>query len=177
MSASRTTLLRTAMIKLLGLQLGKIYRSQRLQQTIKVIFGLILCFGTILMPTTIANAGDLSRQPVTEITVSLGNEAGELKFFPNLLEFESGKRYKLVLKNPSSQKHYFTAKNFADASWTQKVEAGNVEIKGGIHELELKPGAVAEWVFVPVKSGTYNLRCTVAGHTEAGMIGKIAIAS
>ena len=23
----------------------------------------------------------------------------------------------------------------------------------------------------------YNLRCTVAGHTEAGMIGKIAIAS
>jgi hypothetical protein len=42
----------------------------------------------------------LSRQPVTEITVSLGNEAGELKFFPNLLEFESGKRYKLVLKIP-----------------------------------------------------------------------------
>ncbi len=165
------------MMNLLGLELAKLYRSQRLQQNIKVILGLILCFGAILMPATIANADDLSHQPVTEITVSLGNEAGELKFFPNLLEFESGKRYKLVLKNPSSQKHYFTAKNFADASWTQKVEAGNVEIKGGIHELELKPGAVAEWVFVPVKSGTYNLRCTVAGHTEAGMIGKIAIAS
>ena len=65
------------------------------------------------MPAAIASAaGDLSRQPVSEITVSLGNEAGELKFFPNQLEFESGKRYKLVLKNPSSQKHYFTAKNF-----------------------------------------------------------------
>jgi len=119
----------------------------------------------------------LSRQPVTEITVSLGNEAGELKFFLNLLEFESGKRYKLVLKNPSSQKHYFTPKNFADASWTQKVEAGKVEIKGSIHELELKPGAMSEWVFVSMKSGTYNLRCTVAGHTEGGMIGKITIAS
>ncbi|WP_333359770.1 plastocyanin/azurin family copper-binding protein [Microcoleus sp. herbarium14] len=163
-------------MNLLGWQFGKIYRSQRLQQTLKVILGLIFCLGTILMPTTIANAGDFSRQPLTEITVSLGNEAGELKFFPNLLEFESGKRYKLVLKNPSSHKHYFTSKNFADANWTQKVEAGNVEIKGGIHELELKPGAVAEWVFVPMKSGTYNLRCTVAGHTEAGMIGKIALA-
>ena len=119
----------------------------------------------------------MSRQPVTEITVSLGNEAGELKFFLNLLEFESGKRYKLVLKNPSSQKHYFTPKNFADASWTQKVEAGKVEIKGSIHELELKPGAMSEWVFVSMKSGTYNLRCTVAGHTEGGMIGKITIAS
>ncbi|WP_445242459.1 biphenyl 2,3-dioxygenase [Microcoleus vaginatus] len=143
-----------------------------------MILGLILCLGTILMPAAIASAADyLSRQPVTEITVSLGDEAGELKFFPNLLEFESGKRYKLVLKNPSSQKHYFTAKNFADASWTQTVEAGNVEIKGAIYELELKPGARAEWMFVPMKSGTYNLRGTVAGHTEAGMMGKITIAS
>ncbi|MEG4217149.1 plastocyanin/azurin family copper-binding protein [Microcoleus sp. Pol14C6] len=166
------------MINILGWQLGKFYRCQRLQKTFKVILGVILCLSTILMPTAIASAaGDLSRQPLTEITVSLGNEAGELKFFPNLLEFESGKRYKLVLKNPSSQKHYFTAKDFADASWSQKVEAGKVEIKGAIHELELKPGAMAEWVFVPMKSGTYNLRCTVAGHTEAGMIGKITIAS
>ena len=110
------------------------------------------------MPAAISRAaGDWSRQPVTEITVSLGNEAGELKFFPNQLEFESGKRYKLVLKNPSSQKHYFTAKNFADASWTQKVEAGKVEIKGAIHELELKPAAMAEWVFVPLKSGSYTI--------------------
>ena len=30
-------------------------------------------------------ADDLSCEPVTEISVSLGNEAGELKFFPNLL--------------------------------------------------------------------------------------------
>jgi hypothetical protein len=119
---SQLTVVRTATINLLGLQ-GKFYRSQRLQKTLKVILGLILCWGTILMPAAIASAAsDLSRQPVTEITVSLGNEAGELKFFSNQLEFESGKRYKLVLKNPSSQKHYFTAKNFADASWTQKLK-------------------------------------------------------
>lgn len=152
------------------------YRSRRFPLTLKLILGLILCLGTLLIPATIANAGDLSRQPITEITVSFGSETGELKFFPNQLQFASGKRYKLVLTNPSPQKHYFTAKDFADAIWTQKVEAGKVEIKGAIHELELKPGAMAEWVFIPIKSGTYNLRCTVAGHTEAGMIGQIAIA-
>lgn len=152
------------------------YRSRRFPLTLKLIIGLILCLGTLLIPATIANAGDLSRQPITEMTVSLGSETGELKFFPNQLQFASGKRYKLVLTNPSPQKHYFTAKDFADAIWTQKVEAGKVEIKGAIHELELKPGAMAEWVFIPIKSGTYNLRCTVAGHTEAGMIGQIAIA-
>ena len=84
---SQLTVVRTATINLLGLQ-GKFYRSQRLKQALKVVLGLILCLGTILMPAAIASAvGDLSRQPVTEITVSLANEAGELKFFPNLLEF------------------------------------------------------------------------------------------
>ena len=49
-----------------------------------------------------------------------------------------GKCYQLWLTNPSQLKHYFTAKDFADNIWTQKVEAGKVEIKGAIHELELK---------------------------------------
>ncbi|WP_422387057.1 sulfocyanin-like copper-binding protein [Anabaena sphaerica] len=122
-------------------------------------------------------SGDILKQAPTEITVSLGNAAGELKFEPNYLEFEIGNRYNLRLTNPSPVKHYFTSKDFADAIWTQKVEAGNVEIKGAIHELELKPGAEAQWVFVPLKSGKYRLRCTIAGHSEAGMVGDIVIKS
>jgi uncharacterized cupredoxin-like copper-binding protein len=142
-----------------------------------VIFSLlmsIVIMGT--SPTTAENlSNNLLKQPVIEVKVSLGNTANELKFEPNYLEFTPGKRYNLKLNNPSSQKHYFTAKDFADVIWTQKVEAGKVEIKGNIHELELKPGAEAEWVFVPIKSGKYALRCTIAGHTEAGMKGEIVI--
>ncbi|WP_414516264.1 plastocyanin/azurin family copper-binding protein [Nostoc sp. PCC 9305] len=142
-----------------------------------VILTLLLALNFIAAtPAMAANlSGDLLKQPATEITVSLGNAANELKFEPNHLEFEVGKRYQLRLNNPSQLKHYFTAKDFADGIWTQKVEAGKVEIKGAIHELELKPGAEAEWVFVPLKSGTYGLRCTIPGHTEAGMTGEIAI--
>jgi uncharacterized cupredoxin-like copper-binding protein len=119
--------------------------------------------------------GGLLKQAATEVRINLGNSANELQFYPNHLEFVAGKRYNLHLVNPSSQKHYFTAKDFADGIWTQKVEAGKVEIKGAIHELELKPGAEAEWVFVPLKPGNYSLHCTIAGHTEAGMTGKIAV--
>jgi uncharacterized cupredoxin-like copper-binding protein len=50
-----------------------------------------------------------------------------------------------------------------------------VEIKGAIHELELKPNAQAEWVIVPLKTGKYQLICTIPGHAEAGMVGEIAI--
>ncbi|MHC5734207.1 cupredoxin domain-containing protein [Nostoc sp.] len=142
-----------------------------------VILTLFLSLNFIAAtPAMAANlSGDLLKQPATEITVSLGNSANELKFEPNHLEFEAGKRYQLRLTNPSQLKHYFTAKDFADGIWTQKVQAGKVEIKGAIHELELKPGAEAEWVFVPLKSGTYSLRCPIPGHTEAGMTGEIAI--
>jgi uncharacterized cupredoxin-like copper-binding protein len=91
------------------------------------------------------------------------------------LHLKLNQKYKLILDNPSPSKHYFTAKDFADASWTQKIQAGKVEIKGAIHDLELKPGGLAEWVLIPQKSGIYNLYCSIPGHREAGMIGKITI--
>ncbi|WP_251958762.1 cupredoxin domain-containing protein [Nostoc commune] len=144
-----------------------------------VILTLFLSLNFIAAtPAMAANlSNDLLKQPAIEITVNLGNAANELKFEPNHLELLAGKRYQLRLTNPSQLKHYFTAKDFADGIWTQKVQAGKVEIKGAIHELELKPGAEAEWVFVPLKSGTYSLRCPIPGHTEAGMTGEIAIKS
>lgn len=120
-------------------------------------------------------AAPLAKQTPITVSIELGTGAGELEFVPNHLEFQAGKRYSLMLKNPSPSKHYFTAKDFADAVWSQKVDAGNVEVKGAIHELELRPGTSAEWIFVPVRAGVYNLRCTVAGHTEAGMTGTLEI--
>ncbi|MGF1567176.1 MAG: multicopper oxidase domain-containing protein [Nodosilinea sp.] len=140
------------------------------------VLGLVVLIGLGLgwCPATVALAAPAQR-PMTQVLVHLGTEAGGLRFEPNRLEFTAGQRYTLVLDNPSDQKHYFTAKDFADGIWSQKVEAGPVEIKGAIHELELKPGGVAAWVFVPEKPGVYELRCTIAGHAEAGMVGQIEI--
>jgi uncharacterized cupredoxin-like copper-binding protein len=111
-----------------------------------------------------------------ELKISLGNTANELKFFPDRVQLVAGKKYKLLLSNPSPQKHYFTAMEFASSSWTQKVDAGNVEIKGAIQELELRPSTNAAWALVPMKPGNYKLRCTIPGHTKAGMTGTIAVA-
>ncbi len=150
---------------------GNYLRRQWISWCLWIILWLILCVGVLSTPAAVA------APQVSEVKVSLGNSANELKFFPSNLEFVVGERYKLLLDNPSPQKHYFTAKDFADVSWTQKVQAGKVEIKGAIHELELKPGGEAEWVFVPMKPGKYSLRCPIPGHTEAGMIGEIVIAA
>lgn len=132
---------------------------------------LLVLGGTVQALAAVAPA----QQPPETVTIHLGTAAGELKFQPDHLEFVAGQRYKLVLDNPSNQKHYFTAKDFTDTIWTQKVEAANVEVKGAIHELELKPTAQAEWVFIPQKVGTYELHCSVPGHAEAGMVGQITV--
>lgn len=136
---------------------------------LRIFLALVFCWGMFsIFPAS-------AKETITEIKVSLGNSAGELKFFPNQLEFVSGQKYKLSLDNPSPSKHYFTAKDFADASWTQKVDAGKAEIKGAIHEIELKPTGEAQWVFVPLKPGKYKLYCSIPGHAEAGMTGEIVI--
>lgn len=150
-----------------------------LQLCLSLLIGLLISLTTI-SPSRAATSslgGDILRQTPVEIRVSLGNTANELKFFPDTLQFTAGKRYKLSLTNPSNSKHYFTAKDFADGIWSQKVEAGNVEIKGAISELELKPGAMAEWVFIPIKSGTYELHCSIPGHAEAGMVGRLGVSN
>ena len=145
-----------------------------MKKTFWIVVGFVFCL-VVMFPVSAIAATTSTNLEV--VNVDLGNAATELKFFPNELKLVAGHRYKIVLNNPSPQKHYFTAKDFANNSWTQKVEAGKVEIKGAINELELKPGATAEWVLIPEKPGTYSLRCPIPGHTEAGMTGKIIIAA
>jgi uncharacterized cupredoxin-like copper-binding protein len=120
-------------------------------------------------------ARDLSRQTPQEKVIELGTADNQLVFAPKELSFRNGSLYRLRLSNPSQLKHYFSAKDFADAVWTRKLDVAGVEIKGQIRELELKPGASVEWQFIPLKSGVYSLVCTIPGHAEAGMIGQMTI--
>ncbi len=141
------------------------------------VIALAALLNLLLLPTS-GQAQDLSRQDPIEMVVELGADSlfsSDLVFTPNKLSFETSKLYKLILKNPSKDKHYFSAWGFAAAVWTRKVETDNTEIKGAVREIELKPGGVAEWFFVPVQAGTFDLRCTIRGHAKAGMVGQITV--
>ena len=43
--------------------------------------------------------------------------------------------------------------------------------------VEVYPGKTIEWFLVPLKKGTFNVVCTIPGHAETGMKGKIEVAS
>jgi uncharacterized cupredoxin-like copper-binding protein len=134
-------------------------------------------------------AGDLSRQQPIEVTVELG-KPGQHVFVPNRLRFETGKLYKLVLRNPSRDPHYFTSHGFSQLIYTRKVQVTQMrdgksitlaEFKGSIREIEVYPGHAAEWWFVPVATGRVtDLRCGISGsdgktHADHGMVGEIVI--
>jgi uncharacterized cupredoxin-like copper-binding protein len=138
-----------------------------------------------------AAKSDLSRQEPIEVTVELG-KAGQHAFVPNRLRFETGKLYKLVLRNPSEDPHYFTSHAFTQLIYTRKVQVTQqregktttlAEFKGAIREIEVYPGQTAEWWFVPVAAGRVtDLRCGIAGkdgktHADHGMVGEIVVES
>jgi uncharacterized cupredoxin-like copper-binding protein len=144
----------------------------------------------LLMAASLAHAaGDLSRQEPIEITIELG-KPGQHAFVPNKLRFETGKLYKLILRNPSSDPHYFTSHAFTQLIYTRKVQVVQnrdgkmttlAEFKGAIREIEVYPGQTAEWWFVPVAAGrATDLRCGIVGadgksHADHGMMGEIVI--
>ena len=148
--------------------------------------------GAALVTTTPILAGcDLSKQDAIAVRIDLGKDGVDThKFYPDKLQFETGKLYKLVLHNPSNSKHYFTSLGLASKVWTRKVQVMDDlgegaktigEIKGAIREIEVYPGGTTEWWFVPVATGTVtDLHYSIKDkddktHAESGMKGTITI--
>lgn len=142
-----------------------------------------------LAPAPAFAAGNLAGQTPIEVTVELGRP-GQHVFVPKQLRFETGKLYKLVLKNTSSDPHYFTSHAFTQLIFTRKVQVTQsiggktvtlAEFKGAIREVEVYPGHSAEWWFVPVATGRVtDLQCGIRApdgktHSEHGMTGEIVI--
>lgn len=149
----------------------------------RVTTTVLLGMATFAVHSVVAlAAGDLTQQTPTDIKVRLGDEKNSRRFVPDRIALETGKLYRLLLSNPSAEKHYFSSEGLAQAVFTRKVQVNGAdgkalaEVKGVIREIEVYPNAVTEWWFVPVKAGQFgDLKCTVQGHAEAGMVGRITI--
>ena len=135
-----------------------------------------------------SHSADLTRQKEIEKIVLLKGEIGKIHFYdPNELVFKTGKLYKLIIKNESDSKHYFTSTLFAKSIFTRKVQVSLnnkkvAEIKGIINNVEVWPNHQLEWWFVPIKTGVFkDLYCNVKdtktnlSHANMGMTGTIII--
>lgn len=100
----------------------------------------------------------------------------EYAFSPSLVVFKEGVPTRLVLKNQGKEAHYFVAERFFKAIATRKIQDSEGEIKApSFTAVEVYPGKTLEWFLVPVQKGEFDLLCTVKGHAEHGMKGKIEV--
>ena len=130
-------------------------------------------------------AGDLSRQAPIEVTVDLGSP-GKHEFAPKQLQFETGKLYKLILRNTSSDPHYFTSHAFSQMVFTRKAQVTQqqngkavtlAEFKGAIREIEVYPGQSAEWWLVPIAAASESHPVRVTNSTASSGFVRLACAA
>jgi len=146
------------------------------------IFSVLLPATALLFAFSAYAAGDLSRADPKEIVIEMGSSGDRMYFKPNHLDLETGKAYKIVLRNLDDIKHEFAGHELIEKLFTRKVEIadmkGNLvaEIKGNIREIEVGPQREVEWFIVPVQTGkNIPMECEIEGHKEAGMVGTVTI--
>ena len=129
----------------------------------RFIFPFMLTFSSIVQ-----SKGDLTRQEPIDVEIFMKGTKGKVHYYePSVLKFETGKLYKLVIKNISDSKHYFSSKKFAESIFTRKIQIKKnnqkiAEIKGVINEVEVFPENSVEWWFIPIKTGRFDdLLCYV----------------
>jgi uncharacterized cupredoxin-like copper-binding protein len=113
---------------------------------------------------------DWSKMETVTVTMT------EYAFSPSPIVLKEGVPTRLVLKNAGKEAHYFVAEQFFKGIATRKVQGSDGEIKAPYFTaLEVYPGKMLEWFLVPAQKGVYDLLCTVKGHAEHGMKGKIEV--
>ncbi|WP_210395518.1 hypothetical protein [Motiliproteus sediminis] len=87
------------------------------------------------------------------------------------LTFESGKAYKIELKNVGEKKHYFTAPEFFKKIATRKAQVNDqAEIKADYFTaIEVLPGGQLDLYFVAHEKGEFPVYCTIDDHRDEGM--------
>ena len=101
-----------------------------------------------------------------------------MKFSPDKVAVKVGDTIKFVVKNTGGQMHEFVI-------GTQKENAEHAALMMKFPNMEhdepymahVPPGKIGEIIWKFNKAGDFDFACLIAGHYQAGMIGKITVAA
>lgn len=104
--------------------------------------------------------------------------AEEFAFQPREIRVQAGRRVTVHLQNNGNVLHDWTVEGMpATVLETQHSErhAGDTDAhRSGVH-VAAGPGRRAEITFSPKRPGEYVFYCTVAGHQQVGMEGRLVV--
>ena len=134
---------------------------------------VFLGFALILL---VSACGSTS-QPSTEIAV----EATDFAYSPLSITIPAGQPVMLMLKNSGKVEHDFVIDkiNVTDIASSNNGPAEHHQMHQAEYDLHFfaKAGESSTLEFTALEPGTYEIFCSIEGHKEAGMIGKLIVAA
>lgn len=101
-----------------------------------------------------------------------------MRFTPDKIDVKQGETIKFVIKNGGKVMHEMVIGNKKDLD---EHAALMVKFPGMEHEepymAHVSPGKTGEIVWTFNRPGTFDFACLIAGHYQAGMVGKINVAA
>ena len=99
----------------------------------------------------------------------------EFQFQPAEITANVGQPIKLVMKNNGTVLHDFVSTDaMAEVMAEQSAMHDMAEMETAMHAA-VEPGQQSTLEFKATQPGTYTFSCTVPGHKEAGMVGKLIV--
>lgn len=101
-----------------------------------------------------------------------------MRFTPDHIEVRQGETVKLVVRNSGKLTHEFVigTKKENDEHAALMVKFPNME-HDEPHMAHVPPGKTGEIVWTFNKAGDFDFGCLIAGHYQAGMVGRIRVAA
>ena len=109
------------------------------------------------------------------VTLSMSDA---MRFTPDKIDVKQGDTVKIVLKNTGSQMHELVigTKKELDEHAALMVKFPTME-HSEPYMAHVAPGKTGEIVWTFNKPGNFDFACLIAGHYQAGMVGKITVAA
>lgn len=96
------------------------------------------------------------------------------EFDPKTVRLQKGHAYELRLHNTASGGHSFDAAEFfRNSAMASGAAASEAQSSGGI--VEVPGGKVVQLRLVPLRAGTFPLRCSHPLHADFGMTGQVVV--
>ena len=124
-----------------------------------------------LILTTLVISGCGSKEPSTNLSVDMTDFA----FTPNQYKVPAGQQITLQVTHDGLVTHEFIIMKYG----TEVGEHFSEEDRPNIYwQIDVQPGESNSFTFqAPDQPGIYQVVCGMAGHVEAGMVGKLEVTS
>ena len=100
----------------------------------------------------------------------------QMRFVPDRLDVKEGETVRLVLHNDGQLLHEFVLGDKAqlDEHAAMMLQQPNMA-HTGMDMLHVQPGEEGEVTWTFDRAGSFDFGCLIAGHYQAGMVGKVAV--